>query len=73
MTNSVVSQVFLNDRFVFVQSNSIADDGTTYNYTWVMNRGDRTYSRAFKIIKHNTSQTFIDLNQDSSFLIVIDN
>ena len=38
-----------------------------------MNRGDRTYSKAFKVIKHTTDKTFIDLNEDESFLIVIDN
>ena len=64
MTNSTINQVFLNDRFVFLQSVSTADDGSVYNYTWVMNRGDRTYSRCFKVIKHDTSATFIDLNQD---------
>ena len=57
---------------MFLQSSSIDDEGTVYNYTWVMNRGDRTYSRAFKTIKHKASETFIDLNQESSYLIVID-
>lgn len=70
MPDSVVSQVFLNTRFVFLQSSSM-DSGVTYNYTWILNRGDRTYSRAFHVIKHNTSNVIIDLNEDLTFLLVI--
>lgn len=72
MADSRISQVFLNDRFVFVQSSST--DGTmTYNYTWILNRGDRTYTRAFKVLKHNSSNIFIDLNEEYTFLLVISN
>lgn len=61
MPDSKISQIFINERFVFIQSSSI-DNDFTYNYTWILNRGDRTFSRAFKVIKHNTSNTMIDLN-----------
>jgi len=37
-----------------------------------MNRGDRTYTKAFKTIRHGSAKTIIDLNEDMSFLIVID-
>jgi hypothetical protein len=37
-----------------------------------MNRGDRTYTKAFKVIKHNSGKTIIDVNEDMSYLIVID-
>ncbi len=71
MPDSKVSQIFLNDRFVFIQSSSTAEN-TTYNYTWIMNRGDRTYNKAFKTIRHASAKTIIDLNEDMSYLIVID-
>ena len=71
MPDSIVSQIFLNERFVFIQSSSSAEN-VTYNYTWIMNRGDRTYTKAFKIIKHGSAKTIIDLNEDMSYLIVID-
>jgi hypothetical protein len=51
---------------------STSKDVLTYNYTWIMNRGDRTYSKAFKVIKHDTAQTVIDVNEDESYLIIID-
>ena len=70
MPDSVVSQVFLNTRFVFVQSTSI-DNNITYNYTWILNRGDRTYSRAFHVIKHSSANVMIDLNEDLTYLIII--
>lgn len=71
MPNSAVSQVFLNERFVFVQSLSVAGN-TTFNYTWVLSRGDRTYGQAVQIVKHGTANTFIDLNEEESFLLIMD-
>lgn len=61
MPDSVISQVFINTRFVFIQSSS-TDNNIVYNYTWILNRGDRTYSRAFHVIKHDSANTLIDLN-----------
>ncbi len=61
MPDSIVTQVFINTRFVFVQSSSV-DNNVVYNYTWILNRGDRTFSRAFKVLKHNFANTLIDLN-----------
>jgi len=40
------------------------DDKTVYNYTWVLNRGDRTYTKAFHVVKHSNMNTFIDFNLD---------
>jgi hypothetical protein len=37
-----------------------------------MNRGDRTYTKAFKTLRHASAKTIIDLNEDMSYLIVID-
>jgi len=70
MADSHVSQVFLNERFVFIQSTS-TEGKVSYNYTWILNRGDRTYTRAFKVLKHNTSKIFIDLNEELTFLLII--
>lgn len=70
MPDSVVSQVFLNNRFVFIQSSSV-DNKVTYNYTWILNRGDRTYSRAFHVIKHSAANVMIDLNEDLTYLIIM--
>ncbi len=54
-----------------MQSSSVGSN-FTYNYTWILNRGSRTYTKAFKTIKHSTAKTIIDLNEDMSYLIVID-
>jgi len=37
-----------------------------------MNRGDRTYTKAFKVIKHGSDKTIIDVNEDLSYLIIFD-
>lgn len=63
MPDSQVRQVFINERFVVVLSSSV-DSGTVYNYTWILSRGDRTYTKAFLVIKHDTINTFVDLNTD---------
>lgn len=47
-------------------------DKSIYNYTWVLSRGDRTYTKAFLTIKHDTPNTLVDLNTDFSYLIIID-
>lgn len=70
MPDSVISQVFLNTRFVFIQSSS-TDSNVVYNYTWILNRGDRTFSRAFHVIKHATSNVLIDLNEELTYLMII--
>ncbi len=41
---------------------SAVDGSMVYNYTWVFSRGDRTFSRAFAIMSHGISNTFIDVN-----------
>ena len=70
LPDSLVIQLFLNERFLFVRSS--ASDGTAnYNYTWVFTRGDRTFSRAFAIMSHGSSNTFIDVNEERTYMIVI--
>lgn len=74
MPGSQVTQIFLNERFVFVQAASPSQKNPkqSFNYTWVLTRGSRTYTRAFHVFKHSSIQNRIDLNFDSSYLIVID-
>ncbi len=70
LPGSAVSQVFLNTRFVVLQAVS-KENGNTYYYTWILNRGDRTYSRAFTVIKHDSAKVLIDLNEDYTYLMVM--
>lgn len=44
----------------------------TYNYTWIFNRADRTYNKAFKVINHNTYRSAVFLNRAKSYLLVVD-
>ena len=65
---STLLQVFMNSRFLVVRSRG----QDNYNYTWIMTRGDRTFSRAFKVIKNGTSPFFVDFNEEFSYLMIID-
>lgn len=74
MPGSNVKQLFINERFVVVFAISVDNEKGTrreYNYTWVMSRGDRTYTKAFHVIKHGNANTFVDFNLDESYLMVI--
>lgn len=53
-------------------SPSSKDPKVSFNYTWVLTRGSRTYTRAFHVFKHSSIKNRIDLNFDKSYLIVID-
>lgn len=57
-----------------LSSTSITESGKTsqYNYTWIMNRGDRTYTKSFRTIRHGNMNVFVDLNAEESFLLVMD-
>lgn len=44
----------------------------TYNYTWIFNRADRTYNKAYKVINHNTYKSAVFLNRAKSYLLVVD-
>ena len=66
MPNSLVEQISLNSKYVVVQSHTLENSTgkpVVYNYTWILTRGFRTYTRAYKVIKHNTFKTFMDLNR----------
>lgn len=43
-----------------------------YNYTWIFNRNDRTFNKAFKVINHNTYKSAIFLNKAKSYLLVVE-
>ena len=70
LPDSLVSQVFLNDRFIFVRSTA-SDGSTNFNYTWTFTRGDRTFSRAFAVMQHKSDQTLVDFNSELSYLMII--
>ena len=75
LPDSVIEQVALNEYYMIVQSYTKVNTSSgmqQYNYTWIFNRGDRSYNRAFKVINHNTVRTAINFNRNESFLLVID-
>ena len=67
MANSLVYNIAINRKFVIVQStNNISLQNKNYmliNYTWIFNKGSRTYMNAYKIIDHQSSTNFIDINK----------
>jgi hypothetical protein len=71
LPDSSVSQIFLNERFIFVRSSSSDSTSAIYDYTWTFTRGDRTFSRAFAVMKHESSNTMVDLNSELTYLMVI--
>lgn len=40
------------------------EGGASFIYTWILSRGDRSYTTAFKVIKHSNANTFVDLNTE---------
>lgn len=59
MANSYVKQVFLNDKYLVVQSTAMGSNATNpefeVDYTWVFSKGSRTYLNAYHVINHNSS------------------
>lgn len=59
MENSNVKQIFMNDRYLIVQSSADAYNSTNpkfeIDYTWVFTKGSRTYLNAYHVINHNSS------------------
>jgi hypothetical protein len=75
LPNSSIEQVALNEDYLVVQSFTqvnVSMGVVQYNYTWIFNRGDRSYNKAYKVINHNTPKTVIDLNREKSYLMIID-
>jgi hypothetical protein len=75
MFGFVVKQLFINYRFVVVFASFTFPENSTefvYNYTWILNRGARTYTKAFYVMKHGNMNSFIDFNLEYSYLLVID-
>jgi hypothetical protein len=70
MPDSIVIQIFLNERFLFVRSTA-TDSSITYSYTWVFTRGDRAFTKAFLTMSHGLSNTLIDVNEALSYILVI--
>lgn len=59
MENSTIKNLFLNDRYLIVQSSAEAYNAThpkfNIDYTWVFSKGSRTYINAYYTIEHNSS------------------
>lgn len=76
LPDSIIEQVALNLDYLVLQSLTPVTkaDGThiIYNYTWIFNRNDRTFNKAFKVINHNTYKSAIFLNKAKSYLLVVD-
>lgn len=75
LPDSAIEQVALNEDYMIVQSFTkvnTSGGAQQYNYTWIFNRGDRSYNRAFKVINHNTVRTAISLNREHSYLMMIE-
>lgn len=76
LPNSTIEQVVLNLDYLILHSltpvTTINGSHIIYNYTWIFNRADRTYNKAFKVINHNTYKTAIFLNKAKSYLLIID-
>lgn len=67
MESSRVKQIFLNDRYLVVQSAADAYNETNpkfeIDYTWVFSKGSRTYLNAYHVINHNSSIVEIDFDR----------
>lgn len=76
MENSRIKQIQLNDRYLFVQSASDAQNETNpsfeIDYTWVFTKGARTYLNAYHVINHNSSIVEIEFDRENSNLYLAD-
>lgn len=75
LNGSLVTSLWLNEDFLVVQATANVTFGTSFmlnNYTWVMNRGDRTYSTAFKVIDHQHWRAFTHFDRRDNRLMVAD-
>lgn len=76
LPNSTIEQLALNLDYLVVQSftpvTTSKGEQVIYNYTWIFNRADRTFNKAFKVINHHTYKTAIFLNKAKSYLLVVD-
>jgi hypothetical protein len=76
MENSNIKQIFLNDRYLIVQSAADAYNATNpkfeIDYTWVFSKGSRTYLNAYHVINHNSSIVEVDFDRQNSRLYIAD-
>lgn len=65
----------MNDRFLIVQSAVNATNSTgdyEMDYTWIFNKGARTYMNAYHVVNHNSSKVELDLNNMNDRIILAD-
>jgi hypothetical protein len=72
---SYVRSLWLNEDFVIVQASANVTYGAGFminNYTWVLDRGDRTYGTAFKVVDHKHWNAFTHFNRRDNQLMIAD-
>lgn len=76
MENSSIKQVFLNDRYLIVQSSADAYNATNpkfeIDYTWIFSKGSRTYLNAYHVINHNSSIVEVEFDRENSHIYIAD-
>lgn len=76
MEHSHIREVHVNDLFIIVQSAANATNDTNPNfevdYTWIFSKGARTYSHAYAIINHNSSNVDLEFNRGNDKLLAAD-
>lgn len=74
MENSAVTQIFLNDRYVVVQSAADAYNATNPQFeldnTWIFSKGSRTYLNAYYVIGHDSSNVELYFDRERSRLYI---
>lgn len=76
MQHSRVHNIMVDEKYLVVQASANATDDknatTALNYTWIFTKGSRTYMNAYKIINHNSSDVFLDMNRYANELVTFD-
>lgn len=72
MPHSHVQSIHLDKQYLVVQTTANATDtgNKTLNYTWIFTKDVRTYRNVFKVISHNTSSVFVDLDRQNHNIMV---
>lgn len=76
MESSRIKQIFLNDRYLIVQSAADAYNSTNpkfeIDYTWIFSKGSRTYLNAYHVINHNSSIVEVEFDREKSNIYIAD-
>lgn len=76
MENSQVTDVWVNEEYIACQLKANVTNSTNqteeYHSTIIFDRGTRTYTNAYAVIHHSSSNVVIDLNIQHNVLLSID-